>query len=407
MTRAPAPGGLLAHGMGREAAEPDWAPLTTAEVTGVLSRYDLPGAGAVPGGIQVTWRSPRPFSAAALVRWAGHAVFVKRHHHRVRTGRQLLPEHAFARHLASRGLPVPAVLKLAGGGTAFARGGFVYEVHEVAAGVDLYRDAVSWSPFASAGHAWAAGATLARLHRAASGFGRPQRPLRVLVGSAAIVSARDPLGRVGALLTARPSLAGYLRGRDWRGDLAHDVLPMAARAAPLLARLPRRWGHGDWHPSNLTWSDASGGARVAGIFDFGLANRTFAVHDLAVALERSTVAWLDLAESGRAGVDLPAVDALLAGYEAVRPLAAREAAALPAVLPVAHAEFALSETEYFAGVLGSVDLADLAYHTYLLGHARWFRGRDGSALLRHLRAWAARPGRPGGAERCQDTGNAK
>jgi hypothetical protein len=34
------------------------------------------------------------------------------------------------------------------------------------------------------------------------------------------------------------------------------------------------------------------------VFDLGLSNRTFAVHDLAVALERSTVDWLDLAGTG-------------------------------------------------------------------------------------------------------------
>ena len=39
---------------------------------------------------------------------------------------------------------------------------------------------------------------------------------------------------------------------------------------------------------------------MAGIFDFGLANRTFAVHDLALALERAVVSWLDLPETGTA-----------------------------------------------------------------------------------------------------------
>src|SRR5262249_16660992 len=157
------------------------------------------------------------------------------------------------------------------------------------------------------------------------------------------------------------------------------------RAAPLLGALRRQWGHGDWHPSNLTWDCDGPGADVAAVFDFGLANRTFAVHDLAVALERSTVAWLDLAESGRAGVDFGAVDALLAGYQAGRPLGPAEAAVLPEVLPVVHLEYALSEIEYFADVVASPGLADLAYDTYLIGHTRWFAGPDGAALLDYLR----------------------
>jgi Ser/Thr protein kinase RdoA (MazF antagonist) len=128
---------------------------------------------------------------------------------------------------------------------------------------------------------------------------------------------------------------------------------------------------------------------VAGVFDFGLANRGYAVHDLANALERSTVGWLDLTESGRATADLAAIDALLDGYQQVRPLSRAEVAALPVVFPVVHVEYALSEVEYFADVVNSPANADLAYDGYLIGHARWFDGPDGSQLLDHLRrrAW--------------------
>ena len=156
----------------------------------------------------------------------------------------------------------------------------------------------------------------------------------------------------------------------------------------------RLWGHGDFHPSNLTWASASPDADVAAVIDLGLANRTFAAHDLAVAIERSAVAWLDLADTGQAGVDIPAVDALLDGYEAVRRLTQAELLALPRLLPVVHVEYALSEVEYFASVVRSPDNADLAYDTYLIGHTSWFGGPDGSALLSHLRQRAARP--PGG-----------
>jgi Ser/Thr protein kinase RdoA (MazF antagonist) len=380
------PGGLLVHGMGKELAEPDWDPLADREVGAVLAGYRLPG----PAGAAVTWRSPRPMSAAALVSRGGVTVVVKRHHRRVRTAAQLAAEHAFAGHLRARGLPVPAVRRTASGRTTVTDGEFVYEVHEVAAGIDLYRDAMSWTPFASTGHAHAAGAALARLHQAAAGFRRPARPPGVLTSSCEVITAADPLAAVGAIAGRRPGLARYLAGRDWRGDLARHHLPVIRRAAPLLGALGRRWGHGDWHPSNLTWDSAGPDAHVAAVFDFGLANRTFAGHDLAVALERSTIAWLDLAQSGQAAVDLGAVDALLDGYQTVRPLSPGEAAALPEVLPVVHLEYALSEVEYFADVVASPALADLAYDTYLIGHTRWFAGPDGAALLDHLRGAADR-----------------
>ena len=386
----PGPTAGLVHGMGKELVEPDWAPLTSAEVGAVLARYDLPtgsaGPADVPGtGTVVAWSSPRPMSAAGLVNHGTGTVFVKRHHVRVRSGAQLAAEHAFATHLRASGLPVPRVKRTTADLTVVAEGDFVYEVHEVAPGIDLYRDAMSWTPYLSPGHALAAGAALGRLHQAAAGFTRAARPPAVLTSSCSVITAADPLAAVDAIARRRPGLARYLAGRDWRRDLTRDHLPAIRRAAPLLAGQEPRWGHGDWHPSNLTWDSAGPGAGVVAVFDFGLANRSFAVHDLAVALERSVIAWLDLAESGAAGVDLGAAEALLSGYAGVRPLRPAEARALPEVLPVVHLEYALSEIEYFADVVSSPALADLAYDTYLIGHTRWFAGPDGAAFVDHLR----------------------
>ena len=146
------------HGMGRELAEPDWLPLTDDELLAILGRSDPGGLGRQPA---VTWRSPRPMSAAALVRHGDATVFVKRHHVSVRTPEQLTAEHEFVTHLRTRGLPVPAVTRLADGQSVLRRGDVCYEVHQAAGGIDLYRDAVSWSPYASLGHAYAAGVALA------------------------------------------------------------------------------------------------------------------------------------------------------------------------------------------------------------------------------------------------------
>ena len=419
----PAPAGLV-HGMGKELTLPDWSPLTSAEVHTVLARYPR-----APGDEMITWRSPRPMSAAGLIRHGGADLFVKRHHVRVRTLAQLAVEHAFIGHLRARGIPAPAVLRAADGATATQYGDFVYEVHELASGLDVYRDALSWTPYTSLGHARAAGAALARLHEAADRFPLPARAPAVLTGGCEIIVSNDPLAEIKWLAGCRPGLAGYLDGRAWPDDLTRHVLPAIRRAAPLLAGLPRQWGHGDWHPSNLTWSSAGPDAVVAGVFDFGLANRTFAVHDLAMALERATVSWLDLGEAdtagpglagpgladpglagldlagpagaavdrpdpdgavpGRAEADLDAIDAFLDGYESVRPLTPAEAAALPEVFPVVHVEYALSEVEYFASVVSSPANADLAYDGYLLGHAAWFATPPGAAVLDHLRRRAA------------------
>jgi Ser/Thr protein kinase RdoA (MazF antagonist) len=356
--------------MGRELAEPDWAPLTDDEVRTVLAGYGVAGQAAI------AWRSPRPMSAAALVSDGVGTWFVKRHHVRVRTCAQLSAEHAFAGYLRSQGQPVPAVRRADSGGTVLARGSFRYEVTGVADGVDVYRDAVSWSPYLSVGHAYSAGVALARLHLAAAGFGLPARPPAALMNSCAVVCSADPVATADRLIASRPGVAAYLDTRPWRDD----VVPLLVRAAPAARSLPSLWGHGDWHPSNLTWTSAG---QVAGVFDFGLANRTFAVHDLAIAIERSVVAWLDLPSTGTADVDFASLDALLAGYQSVRPLSSEEMAALPLVLPVVHVEYAVSEIEYFTDVVQSLGNASLAFE-YLAGHARWFSGPEGRALLGHL-----------------------
>jgi Ser/Thr protein kinase RdoA (MazF antagonist) len=384
------------HGMGHDLTAPHWPPLTGDEVRAVLGRQGPPGQPVV------TWRSPRPMSAAALARVGDLTVFVKRHHLSVRTPAQLAAEHALIGYLREEAQPVPAVLRLADGQSVLRRGHWCYEAHHLAGGVDLYRDAVSWSPYAHLGHAYAAGAALARLHLAAADFALPARPPAVLMNSCQVITAGDPLAELSRLTSGRPDLAAYLVQRGWPDDFTEFVAPLIRLAAPLVAPLPRQWGHGDWHPSNLTWTSAAPDAQVAGILDFGLANRTFAVHDLALALERAVVAWLDLPGTGMADVDLAAAAVILDGYQTVRPLSAAEAAALPHVLPVAHVEYALSEVDYFASITRSPADAGLAY-AYLVGHARWFAQPQGAALLEflaeHLRAGLAVTAPVGGGAR--------
>jgi Ser/Thr protein kinase RdoA (MazF antagonist) len=81
--------------------------------------------------------------------------------------------------------------------------------------------------------------------------------------------------------------------------------------------------------------------------------------------------------------------AFLAGYESVRPLNKEEAAALAPMTVLCHAEFALSEADYFLGVLHSKEKARMAHDGWLVGHARWFHSAGGEKLLDALRQWAS------------------
>jgi Ser/Thr protein kinase RdoA (MazF antagonist) len=387
------------HGMDGTLVEPDWPPLTLAEVRALLGQF--PGCGEP---IRILSISPRPFSAASVVATRGGRVFIKRHHRTVRDREGLLEEHRFLAHLLAHGAPVPRVLPATSGETAIETGEWSYEVHEAPEGVDLYEDAISWTPFHTAGHAFSAGQALARLHLGAEGFSAPRRKPRPLVAGFTIFAAKDPGAELDCYLAARPALAKDADARNGGAQALELLAPFHAQLLPLLPALSPLWTHNDLHASNLLWSDAGDDARVTAIIDFGLADRTNAVHDLAQAIERNIVEWLALVEDFAHPEDVPVhldhLRALLDGYEAVRPLSEEEAAALAPMTALCHAEFALTEADYFLGVLHSAEKARLASIDYLAGHARWFRGRGGGKLLDALRRWAGKRQRqPQGADR--------
>ncbi len=254
-------------------------------------------------------------------------------------------------HLFARGLGVPRVIPAGTGETAIESGEWTYEVHETPAGVDLYGDAISWTPFRSASHARSAGQALAKLHLASQGFSAPQRKPRPLVASFSIFAECDPAAAMERYLAARPALADYAETRRNCRSALELLVPFHAQLLPFLPALAPLWTHNDLHASNLFWSDRSGNAKAVAIIDFGLADRTNAIYDLAHAIERNIVEWLALVQAPANGQGVPVhldhLLALLQGYESVRPLSSGEAAALAPMTALCHAEFALTETDYF------------------------------------------------------------
>ena len=168
-------------------------------------------------------------------------------------------------------------------------------------------------------------------------------------------------------------LRAALAGRDWRADFARVLQPFYAAALDVGDAL---WVHGDFHASNLFWRQGG----VTAVLDFGLCNRASAVFDLATAIERNAIAWLQLSPAmrdiGRASI----ARTLIEGYA--------EFAAVPKglenVLPVVHVEFALSELSYFHAITHDAMHAEMAYTDFLLGHASWFAGPQGQLFLAQL-----------------------
>ncbi len=377
-----------AHGMDGRLVEPDWPCLTLSELCDLFERF--PALGEPKEIVSV---SPRPLSAAGVVNTQSGQVFVKRHHRTVRNRDGLYEEHAFMAHLLHAGASVPRVIAAATGETAIEIGEWTYEVHEIPQGIDLYEDAISWTPFCTAEHANSAGQALARLHLSAAGFHAPRRKPQPLVASFTIFAEQDARATLESYLRDRPVLDVNKAVHACCEEALVLLEPFHARLRPLLPMLEPLWTHNDLHCSNLLWSDASADARATAIFDFGLADRTNAVHDLASAIERNIVEWLQLVEDPEHPDDVVVhfdhLEALLTGYDAVRALSDEEAAALVPMTALCHAEFALSEAEYFLGVLHSEERGRMAYEGWFVGHARWFHSAAGRKLLNAIYKWAA------------------
>ncbi|HHA2974167.1 phosphotransferase enzyme family protein [Stenotrophomonas maltophilia] len=366
------------QGLNNDEVAADWPPISTADLAWLRQRFPQLDADSQPH-----WHSPRPLSAAAIVNGTRGPVFIKRHHHSVRSAACLEEEHHFIVHLAAAGVPVVQVLAAADGRTAVEHGEWTFELHAVGVGEDLYRDAVSWSLLTDVAQAREAGRMLARLHCAAASYHAPQRSTHLLVARDDLIRADDPIAAIKAELPTRPGLARYLARIPWETQLRRDVLPWHAGLAQRLRDEPRLWAHNDWHVSNLLWRDG----QVSTVLDFGLASPTSALFDLATAIERNAVAWLEL-ERGLEAVRIDIALALLDGYREVQPLSAARVQLLADLLPMVHFDFALSEVEYFEGITGSTANADVAWQPFMLGHPAWFHSAPGQALLQALHAAA-------------------
>jgi Ser/Thr protein kinase RdoA (MazF antagonist) len=370
------------QGLNNDEVAADWPAISDREITWLGERF-APLAGAC----RLLWHSPRPLSAAAIVESGGERVFVKRHHGSVRTAATLAEEHRFIRHLADHGVPVVDVLDDRDGATAVEHEGWTYELHSVGRGQDLYRDAPSWTLLTDTAQAREAGRMLATLHLASARYDAPQRSTHLLVARDDLLRADDPVAAIQADLADRPGLAAYLERQDWQGDLRRAVLPWHAGLAVRLQAEPRLWAHNDWHVSNLLWRQQGTATVVDTVLDLGLASPTSALFDLATAIERNAIAWLAL-ERGAKAVRADIALALLAGYREIVPLSAERVHLLADLLPIVQLDFALSEVEYFEGVTRSPANADVAYQTFLLGHADWFSSAAGQGLLKALHAAA-------------------
>ncbi|MCZ8236776.1 MAG: homoserine kinase [Inhella sp.] len=218
-------------------------------------------------------------------------------------------------HLARKGLPVPAPMADASGNTLFTLHG------KPTALVSRLRGHHQLAPDVM--HCEQLGQTLARMHRAVADF-----PLR------------------------QPNL----RGLAWRQATAQVLLPkLSADEAELLRdemrfqlelaassshqELPSGAVHADLFRDNALFDGLPGREQLSGVFDFYFAGVDTLLFDLAVCLND----WCIDLPTGR--LIEPRAAALVAAYQAERPLSPTEHRLLPGLLRAAALRFWLSRLD--------------------------------------------------------------
>ncbi|MDB5749221.1 MAG: homoserine kinase [Massilia sp.] len=212
------------------------------------------------------------------------------------------------RHLAERGIPVPAPV-------ANARGDLVAALQGKPAAIVSKLDGSSQMDPQPA-HCFEVGAMLARMHLAALDFPLAQPNLRGLDWWQATA----------------PCVLPYLSPENAR--LLRDEVAYQAGFAALepYARLARGPVHADLFRNNVMFV----GERLSGCFDFYFAGVDTWLFDLAVTVND----WCIDQATGR--LDEPRVRALLSAYAAVRPFTIDEAKAWQPMLRAAALRFWLS-----------------------------------------------------------------
>lgn len=211
-------------------------------------------------------------------------------------------------HLAAHDCPVPRTIHDREGGLFRLHEGKAIALIEFLPGVSVSEP--------TAGQARAVGEALARMHLAAADFSGT---------------------RANAMGVSEWQRLAGICGQDGLRSIDPLLAGLVARELPVLADrwpddLPRSVIHADLFPDNVLML----GQRVTGLIDFYFACNDLTAYDVAV----THAAWCFADEGRRFRPDLSA--ALLAGYESLRPLSARERAVLPLLARGAAMRFALS-----------------------------------------------------------------
>ena len=216
------------------------------------------------------------------------------------------------KHLAERGIPVPCP-------RADARGALLHTLRgKPAAMVDRLHGSHRLAP--ADAHAASVGAMLARMHLAARDFTLYQPNLRGLAWWQETVPV------------VLPFLSAPQRALI-ESELTFQQQLGASASHAGLARGPI---HADLFRDNVMFEGTGDDDRLSGVFDFYFAGVDCLLFDIAVCLND----WCIDLESGR--LVEPRAAALVAAYDALRPLSSTELRLMPALMRAAALRFWIS-----------------------------------------------------------------
>ena len=280
----------------------------------------------------------------ARVETTAGVYFAKRMHGGTRPATSVAFTHRVLRTMHERGVIVPMPLPDRGGDDVLVFGDDTLALYHAVPGLGIGEDDIDVE------EASATGQLLAQIHDAgrdlASGTGRPIAGLRIgthLLRSAAPgASWQATVGRdaKAALWLEASGLGPAVEGR---------LDAMGRRVAAEMAWLPPALVHGDLGPGNVLLD----GPR-AGALDWDLCDVDLAIWDLARCIDRCCVHW---PANDPCEVRGEVARAMLAGYQAVRPLRDGELALLPTLVAASRVDLDASVLH----MLASQD-ADAAQH---------------------------------------------
>ena len=213
-------------------------------------------------------------------------------------------------HLSAKGCPVPRTIHDRDGAGSRMVHGKPMALIEYLPGVSIETPTVE--------QAFSVGVSLADIHAASADFAQRRENDLGLAGWRKLFAGCDAHD----LASINPALP----------DLIHAKLDQIEAGWP--ADLPQAVIHSDLFPDNVLML----GAKVTGLIDFYFACNDLAAYDLAVA----HAAW----SFARGGIDFDQKigDALIGGYQSVRPLLPQEQAAMPLLCQAAAMRFIATRT---------------------------------------------------------------